>query len=194
MSPARGSWWDTCLILTLLHLRLLLPHGPPRRLGLALHDLKFASSDRFEGNMIDCGGYRRRNQCTSIQCALDPTRRNEQYVLVPDGKHGEACHVEVTSGLSVALRTHSQYDEAVSFFRQSGRESTLRIAPRRRHLHFHYISLINMVYSGGRGGGSDHCTHSDNGLQVAARDKDYVVGREGHIRSFSTQDGLQWYW
>ena len=54
--------------------------------------------------------------------------------------------------------------------------------------------LINMVYSGGRSGGSNHCAHSDNGLQMAARDKEYVVGREGHIRSFPTQDALQWYW
>ena len=55
------------------------------------------------------------------------------------------------------------------------------------------ISLINMVYSGGSSGGSNHRTDGDDSLQMAARDKQYVVARNGHICSLPTQDVLQWY-
>jgi hypothetical protein len=62
--------------------------------------------------------------------------KDEEYSIVPDGNNREPCHVEVSSDLSVALGTHSQYDEAVSFFRQRRSELTVRIAPRRGYLYF----------------------------------------------------------
>lgn len=56
------------------------------------------------------------------------------------------------------------------------------------------FSLINMVYSRGCSAGSDDCTRSDNSLYTAARDEEYILGRDWNIGSFAAQEGLQWHW
>jgi hypothetical protein len=56
------------------------------------------------------------------------------------------------------------------------------------------FSLVNVVDSRARSGGSNHCTSSDKIFCTAARDKEYVLGRDWNICSFAAQEVLQWNW
>jgi hypothetical protein len=56
------------------------------------------------------------------------------------------------------------------------------------------FSLINSVYSRAGSAASNQCTSSDKILYTAARDEDYVLGRDWNICSFAAQEGLQGHW
>jgi hypothetical protein len=56
------------------------------------------------------------------------------------------------------------------------------------------FSSINSVYSRACSGASNRRTSSDKILCTAARDEEYVLGRDWNICSFAAQEGLQWNW